>query len=157
VKIDKIKRAAKVCEYSGHRPQSLTTGKNFFRHLQQLPFYALFSFGAIFFHNIHWPNSRFFGVFSKIEIANSPFSRKLGHFFVRLIADCLVLLSRDVCRDYPFSFPSSSRPQVTPLSGSSRLPGGSLSLALDNDFSHKDAKSQSFLFNCLESRMKIAA
>jgi hypothetical protein len=30
VKIDKIKRAAKVCEYFGHRPQSLTAGKNIF-------------------------------------------------------------------------------------------------------------------------------
>jgi hypothetical protein len=61
-------------------------------------------FGAKFFHNIHWPNSRVFGGISKIENANKPFSRKLGHFFVRLFADRLVLLSSDVGVVCSFSF-----------------------------------------------------
>jgi hypothetical protein len=113
---------------------------------------VFFSFRAKFFHNMHWPNSRVFGVFPKIENANRPFSRELGRFSSRLLAERLAFLSSDVRSCDSFSV----------LSSRSRLPGGTVSIASDNDFTkvfhdqvppgRRDLLLLAFINSCIADR-----
>jgi hypothetical protein len=70
--------------------------KFFFSICEKSLFFGPFLIAGEFFQNILWLNSQKSRVFPKIENANSPFSRELRHFSIRLFAERFVLLSSDV-------------------------------------------------------------